>query len=321
MRGRSIAVSMTALATAVGVALLLVGAGVGATRSGYPLPRLGPPKLDSQLGQVARTAAANGAAAAMTQARADGVQSSGNDVRVIVVARPGSETGARTAIRSAGGTAGATAGPLIEALVPPASLVSLSSSAAVARVRPPLPHVATAVDEGVQLTDADTWHTAGFGGTGVKIGIIDLGFAGYSSLLGTALPASVTAVNYCGTGQPSDFSTTEHGTAVAEIVHQMAPGAQLYLFCIDSEVALHQAEQDAIADGIKIVNHSVAWFDTSRGDGTGDPGTPDATVADARAHGILWVNAAGNFGFDHWAGGFTPDASNPVYNDFSPGVA
>ncbi len=100
----------------------------------------------------------------------------------------------------------------------------------------------------------------------------------------------------------------------------MAPAAQLYLICVDSEVGLAQAEQDAIADGVKIVNHSVAWFNTSRGDGTGAAGTPDAIVADARAHGILWVNAAGNYGFDHWAGSFQPDVSNPDLNDFAPGV-
>ncbi len=33
---------------------------------------------------------------------------------------------------------------------------------------------------------------------------------------------------------------------------------------------------------------------TSRGDGSGGAGTPDANVADAQANGILWVNAAGN---------------------------
>ena len=52
--------------------------------------------------------------------------------------------------------------------------------------------------------------------------------------------------------------------AVAEIIHQMAPAAQLMLVCVDSEVDLKLAEQDVIAAGAKIVNHSVGWFDTSR---------------------------------------------------------
>ena len=124
-------------------------------------------------------------------------------------------------------------------------------------------------------------------------------------MLGSSLPGSVTTVNHCQDGLTAD---TVHGTAVAEIVHQMAPAAQLTFICIDGEVGLAPAEQYAVTNGIQIVNHSVSWFDTSRGDGTGDAGTPDAIVADARANGVLWVNAAGNYGLNHWAGYFAPDS-------------
>ena len=47
------------------------------------------------------------------------------------------------------------------------------------------------------------------------------------------------------------------------------------------------------------MNHSVGWFGPSRGDGTRLIGS---LVADARANGILWVNAAGNEGETHWSG-------------------
>lgn len=33
------------------------------------------------------------------------------------------------------------------------------------------------------------WNAFGFTGTGVKVGIIDVGFPGYSSLIGSELPA------------------------------------------------------------------------------------------------------------------------------------
>jgi hypothetical protein len=66
------------------------------------------------------------------------------------------------------------------------------------------------------------------------------------------------------------------------------------------------------------VNHSVGWFNSSRGDGTGAAGTPDAIVADARANGILWVNAAGNEAQHHWSGAFV-DANLNGYQDFAPG--
>ena len=211
---------------------------------------------------------------------------------------------------------------LVQALVAPGSLLQLASSAAVSSVTPPARPVAQAVDEAVTSTGAGEWQAAGYGGAGVKIAIIDLGFYGYQSLLGSALPASVTTDDRCNGNLAASPAAggTEHGTAVAELVHQMAPGAQLYLICVDTEVDLALAEQDAIADGVRIVNHSVAWLNTSRGDGTGGPGTPDAIVADARAHGILWVNAAGNFAEDHWSGSFAPDGVDPSFNDFAPGV-
>ena len=75
------------------------------------------------------------------------------------------------------------------------------------------------------------------------------------------------------------------------------------------------------AGGAEVVNHSVAWFDTARGDGQGGAGTPDAVVADAAAHGVLWVNAAGNFAQQHWSGTFTPitDSNNLTWENFSGG--
>ena len=215
-------------------------------------------------------------------------------------------------------------GRLVEALLPVSALRAVAADSAVAGVRPPDVMVPQAVDEGVALSGADVWHTAGIDGSGVKVAIIDAGFAGYSSLLGSALPASVVTDDRCGghLATPVASGGTDHGTAVAELVHQMAPGAELYLICVDSEVGLALAEQDASADGVKIINESLAWFGPSvgRGDGTGGAGSPDAVVAQARADGILWVNAAGNYGQDHWGGTFWPDPSDPSLNDFNSGV-
>ena len=293
------------------LALLVAGSSAGSARPSR-FGRLDEPKLDSQLGRIAETAAQQGTGAAMAQAAGAGLGTQTNKVRVVVVARPGAARGALAALSGAGGAKIATAGALTSALVPPSALRALAASPAVAEVRPSFLHKEGSADEAIPPTDAGVWHTAGFTGSGVNIGIIDLGFAGYTTALGGA---TVTLDNQC-----ADINTTPHGTGVAEIVHQMAPAAHLFLYCIDDEVELSLAEQQAIADGVRIINHSVSWFDTSRGDGTGGAGTPDAIVADAQAHGILWVNAAGNEALDHWAGSFTPDPSAPDLNDFSPDV-
>ena len=117
---------------------------------------------------------------------------------------------------------------------------------------------------------------------------------------------------------PGRIESDPHGRAVADIVHDMAPGAQLYLICVNSELTLQAAKDFVIANGIKIVNHSVGWYGTSRGDGSGDPNSPNAIVADARAHNVLWINAAGNDAQSHWAGTFS-DPDGDDFENFSGG--
>src|SRR5207249_7467734 len=136
----------------------------------------------------------------------------------------------------------------------------------------------------------------------VKFAIVGAGFIGYpTAQVNGDLPATLTTADFgCGGVQ----TATSHGTAVASIVYKMAPGAQLYLICVSTSVNLGQAKDYAIAQGIQIVNHSVGWPASSRGDGSGAAATPEGIVADARAHGILWVNAAGNSAQRHWSGNF-----------------
>jgi probable HAF family extracellular repeat protein len=225
----------------------------------------------------------------------------GSRIRVVIEASDLSAI--RGAIGRAGGKTEASHARLVQALVLPEALEALANNPSSRYVRPPFLADADAVaGEDVGATGASVWQGAGRTGTGVKVAIVDLGFAGYTDRqVSGDLPGSLTTVDYCG----GDLATaTAHGTGVAEIVHEMAPDAQLYLICIDSDVTLGQAEEYAKANGIKIVNHSVSWFDTSRGDGSGGAGTPDAIVANARANGILWVNAAGNYAQRHWSGAF-----------------
>ena len=149
--------------------------------------------------------------------------------------------GAQAAIVAAGGTVEAAAGGLVEALVPAAGLDALSRSRGVALVRAPLHAVALGTEsQGVAATSASAWHAAGATGVGAKVAVIDLGFAGYTTRQAAGeLPAGLITQDYCG---GSMGAPEPHGTAVAEIVHEMAPGAQLYLICIDTEVDLRQRQ-------------------------------------------------------------------------------
>jgi hypothetical protein len=245
------------------------------------------------------------------------VQLEGDRAHVVVAARDADVAAARAAIEAAGGRVVAVSGNLLDAQVPVRALPGLASASGVAAVRNPAAHFGELVaGEEVGATSAEAWHKVGLTGAGVKIGIVDLGFGGLAQRQAEGeVPKSATLVDYCG----GDTQSEVHGTAVAEIVSEEAPGAQLYLICVNSEVTLSVAEYYAKQNGIKIISHSVGWFDTWRGDGSGPAGTPDAVVADAHANGILWVNSAGNEAQNHWSGVFTDTNGNGV-NEFAPGV-
>jgi len=171
----------------------------------------------------------------------------------------------------------------------------------------PIPLAVTS--EGVARINAGLYHAAGYRGAGVKIAVIDVGFIGLSGSQARGdLPYSVITRDFTGRGVESDYS---HGTAVAEIIHDVAPDAQLYLIKIGDEVDLDNAISYCISEGIDIINHSLGWYNTNFYDGTGTIGD---IVRRATSAGILWVQAAGNDALAHWEGNFA-DANGDGWLD------
>jgi len=162
--------------------------------------------------------------------------------------------------------------------------------------------------EGVAETNADVVQAGGIDGTGVKVGILDGGFAGYTTKLGTELPASVTCWGGSDLG-PEGNGTQVHGTAVAETVHDMAPGASLYLAQFSDEVDFANAAAWMVSQGVDVINMSAGWSGFNPGDGTGVVNDiVDGTVAS----GIFWANSAGNNRERHWMGDFADGNADDV---------
>src|SRR5262245_49119849 len=200
---------------------------------------------------------------------------------------------------------------VIEAYVPISLLKQVAALNPVTKVNaivPPLPKVTT---QGVNVHLANTWQAAGQTGSGVKVGIIDVGFQGLLSLLGTELPASVTARCYTGIGTFSSHpslcdSQNVHGTAVAETIMDIAPGVQLYIATPLSPIDLRNTVQWMTSEGVKVINHSVAWTWDGPGDGTSPfSDAPIFSVDLAISGGAMWTNAAGNEAASTWTGAFT----------------
>jgi subtilisin family serine protease len=224
-----------------------------------------------------------------------------DSVRVVIEPLDGRVDSVDTqAIEQLGGEIELSSGDLLRVRLPLDRLIDIADlTAGIAYMRLPYQPRALVVSEGVAVVGADDYHTAGYLGQGTKVAVIDLGFTGANTLPPGELPAVVVPVDYTGTGV---YTGTNHGTAVAEIVADVAPQAGLYLLKISDEVELANAVSYCITNGIDVIVHSAGWYNTCFYDGTGYV----AGVANnARDNGILWVNAAGNEAADgHWQGTF-----------------
>ncbi len=177
-------------------------------------------------------------------------------------------------------------------------------------------YIGNSTTEGLAVINGQAWHAAGHTGSGVTIGVIDLGFIGYTGLLGTDLPASVTVKNFVdGESDAQIDGTTEHGTACAEVIYDIAPGAEIYLAKIYTDLDLAEAVDWLISQEVDIISTSIAVYNATPGDGTGYLAD---LVAQARAAGILWVTAAGNDRESHW-GGVYNNIDDDSFHEFADG--
>ena len=260
---------------------------------------------------------------------------------------------ARRIVESVGGTVtGEVPGSLVQAEVRWEDLDRLERAAGVSNVGPQrrirvIPRSGMATDddrttkrrrhrnrknkggigEEVQKMNAAAWHAAGHVGAGVKVGIIDLfssrAYEKARQAGEVPAPAGTVCFNF---GRPCDvFHITpraKHGTAVAEIVHEMAPQAQLVLGFANTTADMQAVVDGFAAQGVRIITRSLAAPYDGPGDGTGPIG---AVVNSAIAKGMTWFNSAGNGAGtgafprsgSYYRGTFT-DADGDGFHEFAP---
>jgi hypothetical protein len=194
-------------------------------------------------------------------------------------------------------------GDLVQVLAPFRSLKALSEIAGARRVRLPYPAQAmlgAQTTEGVSLTGAGSWHTAGYNGTGVKVAVFDFGFTGWAALQTSGdLPADPNLVQKdfsAAYAFSPDTTNYEHGAACAEIAYDMAPGSTIYLYAWSTDAEFASAVDDyrTTVSGNRVATMSIGWVNAGPYDGTSSSTGPDAKVNDAQASGIFWANSAGN---------------------------
>jgi hypothetical protein len=240
-----------------------------------------------------------------------------------VVYVEGADTPAMTeAVRAVQGVPLGSVPGRLRAAVPPQKLSELAHAPGVREVRRPdlavsaptatnavpsggiQPNKGQIVSEGVAASGADQWIAADKRGGGVKVGVIDMSFAGLDAAqLSGELPpngAGVTVSDSCQNQDPSLYN----GTATAEVMHDMAPQAELFLACAQDAVGFHVAYDWLHSQGVTVYDSSIGFLTTGRGDGLArEPGDPQDTVnTSRRSFHEFWVAAAGDQAQTHLSG-------------------
>lgn len=223
-------------------------------------------------------------------------------------------------LESKGGEISATLDYSLEAWIPLNKLDEISSNERIRFIcQSPrlfayaLPSSVTS--EGVAVTRVQRLHEAGTTGKGVTIGIMDMGFKGLAEAQRRGdLPRNIPTRAFSPHGLEGSQQTV-HGTACAEIIHDMAPDAKLVLAQVENFGEMINAVQWFQQQGVQIISFS-AGSKTGPFDGRA---RYDRFVDEvATQQNILWVVSAGNEAENHWGGSFR-DNDRDGFLDFSPG--
>ena len=192
---------------------------------------------------------------------------------------------------------------LVQAWVDPDDLGAVASLEAVKRITPPDYGY---TKKGSTLTEGDAVHRAnlvrafsGLTGEGVKVGVISDGVDAWSSARSRGDLPSRIEIN------PNRDSEGHEGTALLEIVHDLASDAELAFSGTETSLGMAQAilwlANDAFEEeGADVIVDDLTYYY--------EPYFEDGIIAqaaaDAMAGGAVFVSAAGNHAQEHYEGDF-----------------
>ena len=162
--------------------------------------------------------------------------------------------------------------------------------------------------EGVAAHKANAAHSAGRTGTGTMVCVLSDGVNSLAARQATGdLPATVTVL-------PGQAGSGDEGTAMLEIVHDMAPGASLgYATAFTSVASFATNIVNLQAAGCNIIVDDVTYFN----EGAFQDGPIAQAVNQVTAAGALYFSSAANSGNknDNQSGTFEGDfvaSGNPI---------
>jgi len=183
---------------------------------------------------------------------------------------------------------------IIRAWIPFDVLNEVAQLPFIRRITPPrypTTMVGSVTTEGDSILKADQLRALGFDGTGVRVGVISDGADNRADAQFSGDLPVVTIQTYDGNG--------DEGTAMLEIVHDLAPGAELG-FCgpADSLEMVDCVSDLANVFGADIIVDDLGFF--------GEPYFEDGIVAQSVATvvsgGVFYTTSAGNHALVHYQG-------------------
>ena len=264
-------------------------------------------KLESKLLYLSREVAGQPAVAGAPDLKSRVSLEADGRVLVDISAVPSADLSA--AITNAGGTViyESPRWKSVRATLPPAALASIAARADVkhiAKGEKPRTHAGSVTSEG------DATHLAGLSrtnygvdGTGIKVGVISDSCDGYTNSIATGdLPASFKFL-----AGRSGIPASGEGTAMSEIVHDLAPGAQIvFANAGPGPSGFADSIIDLRTNGCQIIVDDISY-------GSENPFQDDViglAVDQVVTNGALYLSSSGNEGnLEHgtsstWEGDF-----------------
>ena len=192
---------------------------------------------------------------------------------------------------------------LVQAWVDPDNLGAVANLEAVKRITPPDYGY---TKKGSTLTEGDAVHRAnlvrafsGLSGEGVKVGVISDGVDAWTSARSRGDLPSRIEIN------PNQDSEGHEGTALLEIIHDLAPDAELAFSGSESSLGMAQAilwlANDAFeGEGADVIVDDLGYYFQP----FFEDGIVAQAAADAVAGGAVFASAAGNHAQEHYEGDF-----------------
>lgn len=160
--------------------------------------------------------------------------------------------------------------------------------------------------QGDSILKANQLRQLGLRGQGVKVGVVSDGANNWTTARSSGnLPASLTRYGSCQSRAENQrvclsAKTCNEGTAMAEIIHDLAPDAQLAVAAVNTSLEFIQRIQQLANDfNADVIVDDLGFF--------GEPYFADGDIAaavQALPKHVLYVSSAGNSGHTHYSDEF-----------------